>query len=296
MPTSQPDITRIDEWLFSKVDQILVEVIADSVSKLSDAIYPVVGVCLSIWVVLYAWAIMRGVIDEPATDFIHRAGKISVVSSIVFSGGVYATDIVNVLVSLPDDLSAAVFGAPGINGVISEMLEELLKPMEVLQSSLSAISPGKSFLIVLTCLIMVGCAAFLSVLSSLVLITVKVGMALLVCVGPVFITAILFESTKELFSRWISQMINYTILGLLFTLLFRVVMSLNLELVKASLGWVNGDDVQLIAVIFAYIFVFGASIYIFLQLPTIASGLSGGFGLQFSTPGRMIRQAISGRR
>lgn len=296
MPTSQPDITRIDEWLFSKVDQILVEVIADSVSKLSDAIYPVVGVCLSIWVVLYAWAIMRGVIDEPATDFIHRAGKISVVSSIVFSGGVYATDIVNVLVSLPDDLSAAIFGSPGINGVVSEILEALMIPTKQLGASLSLFAVGESIYRIVTILVMVGCAAILSVMSSLVLITVKVGMALLVCVGPIFITAILFESTKELFSRWVSQLINYTILGLLFTLLFRVVMGINLALVKASTNWIDGNDVQMAAVIFAYIFVFGASVYIFLQLPTIASGLSGGFGLQFSTPGRMIRQAISGRR
>lgn len=292
-----PQINRIDEWLFSVVDQILTELVADSVSKLSSAIYAPVGVVVSISLFLYALAVMRGLIEEPIQDFMWRVLKVSIISSICFTGGIYANEIVPILIALPDDLSAAVLGSPGINGMISDMLVELMEPIGTLDVGPSSLltNSGGAILAIITAVIMTVCGAFLSVVSSLILIVVKVATTLLVCVGPLFIAALLFKRSEDYFYRWVSQLINYAVLGLLFTLLFRVVMGVNLALVRASAEWVSGDAVPLAAVIFAYLFVFGASIYIFLQLPAIASGLTAGAGLQFAGPGRMIGRAVRGR-
>ncbi|WP_323011492.1 type IV secretion system protein [Castellaniella sp.] len=297
MDIPAPQIERIDEWLFSTVDDILIDVVAQSVSNLTEVIYEPLTLFVTISLMLYAYAVMRGLIQEPISDFFWRATKISIVSSIVFTGGVYAKDIVEILISLPNDLSAAVLGQQGLNNIISDMLNEITK---VSKSSFEKIDFWSdiplSLLLVASVVIMTLCASFLAVVSSLVLIVVKVSMALLACVGPIFIACAVFDYSKGLFDKWVSQCINYTMLGLLFTLLFQVVMKLNLTLVRASVGWIDGGNVQVTAIIFAYIFVFGASIYIFLQLPTIASALSGGFGLQFASPTSMIKNAFKSKK
>lgn len=288
-----PQLNNIDGWLFGVIDQILVNDLGNTISTVARAIYPIVGLTLTISLMLYALAVMRGMIDQPVTQFFWRVVKISVVSSLIFSGSYYASDIAKIIVGLPDALSQAILPGQPITGTISKVFALIMTPVNEATKALSITDVGKSILIVLFCLVCIFGAAFLSAVSALLVIIIKVSLTLLVCVGPIFISAMLLEHTKALFSRWVSQIINYVMLGLLFTLLFTLIMGINLALIQASAGWVRDvNNTALMSVMFAYIFVFAASIYLLLQLPTIASALAGGFGLQIATPSHMIRGAF----
>ncbi|MGS1117411.1 type IV secretion system protein [Castellaniella sp. UC4442_H9] len=285
-----PQLTNLDGWLFGVIDQVLVNGLGGTISTVAKAIYAPVGLMLTISLMLYAMAVMRGMVDQPVTQFFWRVVKISVVSSLIFSGSYYASDIAKVIVGLPDALSQAILPEQPITGTISKVLELVMIPVNQATSQMTIGKPGTSFLIAIFCLICIISAAFLSIVSALLVITVKVALTLLVLIGPIFISTTLFEHTKDLFSRWVSQLINYVLLGVLFTLLFSLVMGINLELIQASAGWLkDASSTPLMAVMFAYLFVAGASVYLLLQLPTIASALAGGFGLQIATPTRMVR-------
>lgn len=291
---SEPDNTdRIGEWLLQQVDGVLEASVAMPIEKLATTLAPIIVVALTLQFLAYTMALMRGFGDISVTEFFWKAIRIAIIASVATAGGLYQTTISSAMLTLPDDLAGVVAGGH----TVTSQIDELRSKTEVATSTLED-SEGKWYPSSKNVLVSLY-AGYLSIMTALIsagvavlMIVVKVGMALIVATGPLFIAALAFESTRRLFDSWVAQALNFVFLALLIGLVFAFLLQMNLMYVSMMIRLLHEGSVQLLSLLGGYALTGIATLVILVFLPGIAQGLSGGFGAQFGV-GAAARGSVS---
>lgn len=266
------------EALFSKLDASLSSYVSDVATRVIGAITPVATTLLTIYVVLWGWSMMRGVITEPITDGISRIVRLSVIVGIALNLGRYNSYIADFLFNSPDALASYVVGgysgttgnAQYLDGLMSQMFDfgETYRQTGVANSLLF---PDLGMLVMACAIwavgvISTGYGAFLLALS-------KMSLSILLAIGPIFVLLLIFDGTKRFFDSWLGQALNSVFL----TVLTAAAIKLILTILKSYLTDASGlaGDPKLDQAIPAIVFgLIGALVLV--QLPAMASALGGG--------------------
>jgi type IV secretion system protein VirB6 len=176
--------------------------------------------------------------------------------------------------TLPKEIGNALAGS-GLNTSSGAPFDQLLsKGIDVAdkiydQAGITDVAPA---LIAAILLVFVAVGSFL---QFAILLYAKVGLGVVIALGPIFIALGLFEATRPFTEAWLRQVANFVILLVL------VVALVGLMLTTVS-GFIDrfaanaGTAGELVVAAVAISAVPGLSGYIALQLPTIAGGLAGG--------------------
>src|SRR3546814_639134 len=97
------------------------------------------------------------------------------------------------------------------------------------------------------------------------------ALSLLAAVGPLFVAALLFDSTRPFFFQWLGSIVNYVIL-VAFALLVTVFIA---NAADAFIDAITQDDSLILAAVKALGF-YALGFFFFLQIPGMAAGLGGG--------------------
>lgn len=127
-------------------------------------------------------------------------------------------------------------------------------------------------ILLLLVLVVTGIATFLICMS-------KMGIALLLSVGIIFIAFLLFEKTRPHFESWIGLLLNYALCGILTIALLQFMSALQEDFIK-TLSSNGSRDIQTAFWDYAS-FIFFCIVFagMFYFIPTIAGNLSTGYGL-----------------
>jgi len=113
-----------------------------------------------------------------------------------------------------------------------------------------------------------------------------IALAVLLALGPLFITLLLFEATRRFFEAWLAQLANYALITILTVLvaalLLQVVESYAVQTAArgAAIATVDALNMVLVAVL---------AFLLLRQVMPIASGLAGGIALSsFGTLSRFV--------
>ncbi|WP_375645548.1 type IV secretion system protein, partial [Bartonella sp. AA56HLJMS] len=98
--------------LFNKIDQITKTYVTDISSKAIVTITPFVSIGITIAFIIYGWLIIRGAIDMPLSGFVNRFLRISIITSIALTTGLYQPEITNLITQMPYELSKALIANP----------------------------------------------------------------------------------------------------------------------------------------------------------------------------------------
>lgn len=267
-------IQIFDEFL-REFEQPLTQFVSNSVQNLASAIDTPLRTAVTLWVVLYGIAILRGTIREPVLDFAWAAARVVVVVALATNAGTFQTYVTELFFEgLPREIGNAIAGS-GLDTSSGAPFDSLLnKGIEVAtriyeQSGLTNIAPA------LIAAILIVFTAVSGFLQFAVLLYAKIGLAIVIALGPIFIALMLFEATRPFGSAWTRQVVNFVILHVL------VVALVGLMLTTVS-GFVDrygtnaADGGQLIVGAVAISAILGLAAYIAIQLPEIASALAGG--------------------
>ena len=242
---------RVMTPLFAEVDGLTMSFARDVSSRLIAAIAPVVSAGLALWFVAWSIAIITGVVDQPVSDFLRYAIRISLVVSVALSAGFYQANVAELVASAPDDLAAVVMGGersmemarPGATrpGCIVSLGPEAYDSRQAavidLAVGLGLAKAGDAFekaglfsgqgigFALMGGILMLATIAMGGIGAAFILMA-KVTLAILAGLGPLFIVALLFERTKHFFGNWLSMVATYglviVVIATVFTFLLAI--------------------------------------------------------------------------
>ena len=240
---------------------------------------------ITIYIILLGGAILRGAVQYPAREFVYRALKLAALSWAVSS--LYGASIgLFTMNGLPGQFANALGGADvnGLGGYFDTLLQgafrAITKIEEIVQAHTDA--AGVNLVGLPNNFVEIILAAFANLTILLVaLLSCALGfticafalfaLALLAVVGPLFVAALLFDSTRGWFFSWLGSAMSYVML-VVFALLVTLFISQTTNTFINSIS--DGDEFLIAAMKGLSFYVLG--FFFFLQIPGLASGLGGG--------------------
>jgi len=255
----------------------------------ANAIAPAVTALLSLYVILWGIASLRGLIQEPITEAATRFVKIALICSLALQLGHYNALIVDTFVNGPEDLARMLSGATDANSTVSS-LDAILA---------SGFTVGKQFWdkggliagdvgMYMLALIVWGVTLALTIFAFLLILLSKVLLTLLLAFGPIFIVSLLFQSSAGYFNAWIHQMTNYALLSIL------VIATNMLMMTMFQRAAANSATATQVDQIFPMIITGVVAFMALAQLPAVAAGLAGGMAASSQGAGRLGLSVLSG--
>lgn len=240
---------------------------------------------ITIYIILLGFAILRGAVQYPFREYVYRALKLAALSYAVSS--LYGASIgILTMDGLPGQFATALGGADagGLGGYFDTLLQGAFNAIAKIEEIVAqhTATAGKNWagfpnnwkeIIIaafanLTILItaLLSCALGFTICAFALF-----ALALLAVVGPLFLAALLFDSTRGYFFAWLGSAISYIML-VAFALLVTLFIS---QTSDAFINSITTGDAVLVAALKALAF-YILGFFFFLQIPSLASGLGGG--------------------
>jgi type IV secretion system protein VirB6 len=266
------------------IERVCDAYVGEQVAAVARAIAPAAFTLLGVYVVLWGFASMRGVIREPLMDMAERVLKISLIFGVGIGLAEYNTVITETFLHGPDELAAAMARTPGSDSLMGGLDILLSQGFDIgkqfwAKAGLFNGDVGLYFiaLAVWTLIIVVTAYGFFLMALS------KVALTAILALGPLFIISLLFETTAGYFNSWIRQLSNYFLVPVL-------VMAVNLLVLKlfsraaSAAAIANAGEVDQI---FPFLVMGLVSLLALASVLAIAAGLAGGVALSSFGMGRL---------
>lgn len=212
-------------------------------------LHNIASMCLTLYVIFYGLYFLSGATQVKTMDLITRVIKIIVVVALFSknSWSFFSDNFFNMLVGGISYLTNSVIGLTSNPDNIFGFLDIIfLKYLDLhlwraLGIQLLQLPSGLTFFALM---VIAGIWIYFRAVLEVVIgyVMAYISMAVMICLAPIFITFMLFEKTKHLFSNWISALLNCmlqpTIL-LIFFLLIDQIMTQQLygAVVECCWGW-----------------------------------------------------------
>lgn len=264
--------------IFETVDLAVAAYIESTAENIVDALAPVANQMLTLYIILWGFAMYRGLIQEPVLDAAFRLMKVAIIMNLAISIGTYSGLIADNLYALPEYL----IGLIGNGGTTADSKATLDKVFsDAMYASQSAYeradifdNPG-AFLVAaiiwVSALLSVGYAAFLIILS-------KVMIAVLLGIGPMFVICLMFDSTKKFFEAWLGLALNYALISALCIAVIKFMFGMFADAAKGALDASKTDEFG-IASIASLLLMAIVSFLCLMQVQNLASSLAGGIAI-----------------
>lgn len=252
--------------------------------EIATAITPVATTLLGIYIVLWGWSVMRGIVKEPFADGAFRILRLVTVLVLALKVGQYSGFLADMLWKTPEALGSIVAGGTsGASGVaFIDNLMSSFYDMGAVYNQKAYASSGltgipdlslwfSGLAIWVVGIAVTGYAAFLFVLS-------KTALALLLGIGPIFILLTMFEPTKRFFDAWLGQTVNYVLMAVLVAGAVRLILSIAQTYLgsPAVIAAMGDPKINQILPVIAFGII---GMLVMMQVPSIASALGGGVAI-----------------
>jgi type IV secretion system protein VirB6 len=256
--------------------------IGDNTARVAAAMEPAIVTLATLYVMVWGYLQLTGRIEEPFVAGLKRILTVAVVLGVSLRMWLYNAVIVDTFYQAPAQLAAAVIGATDPVHTIDSIWEQGGAVAGYLWSNGGVFHGDFGYYIagVVVWLLM----GLLCVYTMFLIALSHVALAILLALGPFFVTMLLFENTKRLFDAWLAQLANYALITLLTimaaALLLQVVDSYAVQTAARGAAIVTVDALNMVLV--------AVLVFLFMrQVMPIAASLAG--GAAFTTFGTVSR-------
>jgi type IV secretion system protein VirB6 len=253
------------------------------------ALEPAIVTLATVYVMIWGYLQLTGRVEESLVTGIRRIVVLALVLGVASSLWLYNSLLVDTFYQAPTQLAAAVVGSADPVATIDAIWQQGGNVAGQLWSKGSLLYGDAGFYLagaMVWLLVGMLCvyAMFLISLSS-------IACAVLLAIGPLFVTMLLFESTRRFFDAWIAQLATYALI----TILTVLVAALMLTIVESYASQTAARGTAILTVdALDMVLVSGLVFLLMRQIMPIAGGLAGGIGL--SSFGAISRFIAVGRR
>lgn len=272
--------------IFTLIDDSIVKVVVSKSANLITVIEPLLLSGFTVYLLFLFLSYWNSSFEENIVDFFKKSIAWFVILGLSLNLGNYNEYVVPFVLGLGDGLSHTFSGTDtSVNGNLDELTTIILDGIAETLKEADGIS-GTVVAIITILLISVFSLIFLVISAGYILLA-KVFAGILVVVGPVFIALALFPATRQFFSSWLNQVLNYALL----TLFIHILMTIFIQFMVGAVGKGYIDLGR------GFNIAIGAGVFfvIMLRLPDLASGLAGGLASSgFSQAGRVAKAVATG--
>lgn len=265
--------------IFSELDTALGVYISDVVAEVIGSLGAVTAQLLVLYFIIHGFMMMRGMIEEPVTDFAWRVVRLSIITGVALNLGYYNSAVVDFIWRFPEALAAIVVQGAAGSGSAS-YLDSLMSQMYSLGSAFWTKGTASTIPhvgLILCAVAVWGVGLLLTAYAAFLLCLSKFMLAILLALGPIFIVLLMFDSTKRFFESWLGQALNYGFLVVLAGACIKLVMSV-LEMYLLEGGAAIKLDPQVSDIVpAAGICIIGS--LLLAQVNSVASALGGGVAI-----------------
>lgn len=225
---------------------------------------------VTLYVILYGYLVLRGSVQEPILDFAFRAMKLAIIVMLVKNASEYQTYVTNIFFNtLPQEIAQALNSGSAPSASTFDSL------LDKGQAAATDIWSRASFPIDIVTgvggMMVIGASFIVASIGYIVSLYARLALAIVLAIGPIFVALAMFQSTRRFTEAWIGQLANFVILQVLVV----AVGSLLITSIDTTFTQIQGySDVLMRPTALCAICL--AALYVFYQLPGIASALAAG--------------------
>lgn len=247
---------------------------------------PAATVMFGIYMILWNYALAKGAISEPISDFYGRCMRGALILMFATSVGIYNQWIAEFMWQVPGAIAQEI-AQPGSSGGMNPNHATAVMLDKALGAGVDAgfvswekmgfmkgvgASIGYAFIAFLIWILVTLVCAYA---ACLVLIG-NIGLAVMLGLGPIFIILAMFESTQAFFQAWVKQLTTFAI----FFIITAAIVSLTFSFFKPFIeGIARQDASELIISMVKIIGMCAATLLTLQQAQSWAAGLAGGVAI-----------------
>lgn len=263
------------EDAFSYMDSVTTKYMTDGAASLASSLQGVAYTLLAVYMILWGWSMMRGIIQEPIMDAVSRILRLTFIIAFATNSAMYANDLATFLYDWPPAMASVISGAPSIS--ITQLLDQIAaNGLDLASQAWQAASITNLGAYIVSFILFVVTILITSI-TAFIIISAKLGLALLLTLGPLFILMMLFKPTEDYFSKWLASVFTAGItivLASMTAMLFFKYFGATFDSASAEAAG-NGGIVTLTGIAPAIVFGLISGFFI-LGVPSFASSLGGG--------------------
>ncbi|EDR3562100.1 type IV secretion system protein [Salmonella enterica subsp. enterica serovar Benue] len=267
----------IVETLFQTFDKSIVGTISSGASNLMNSVAPIfsAGTCIFFGFKALGW--YRNGNDIPIIEVLEIFIKCTLICFLSFNVGNYLTYIVPIVNGLSDDIASLLSNTSKgttsntIDLLLTNYLDMVFEFIKTMKISILKIDVSVLFVQLFALIIMLISGIPFIMVTCGTLFCVKIGMNLMLIIGPLFIGFLFFPATKDLFWGWAKLIISFIVINVLFSLV------ITLEINFINDQFINNPDPTWAAV-FSMLICFASFIYLAKAIPSFAGAIAGSHG------------------
>jgi type IV secretion system protein VirB6 len=272
-------------WLNSQ----LATYIGTNTALVSQALEPVIVTLATVYVMVWGYLQLLGRIDEPFAAGLRRLITLAIVLGGAVRLWLYNSLLVDTFYRAPAELAGSIVGAQDPVATIDTIWERGGAVAGYLWNNGGVFSGDFGYYVAGA--VVWTLMGLLCVYTMFLIALSGIALAVLLALGPLFITLLLFDTTRRFFEAWLAQLANYALITILTVLvaalLLQVVQSYAVQTAErgSAIATVDALNMVLVAVL----------VFLLLrQIMPIASGLAGGVALSsFGTLSRFVSWGMS---
>ena len=273
------------DWVGSKFDAILGTYVLDVVTALMAAIAPIALTAMTLWVILYGWAVLRNEVSETVPTFVWKVFKISLVLAFALQSAFYisnVSDTANALAMgvaatfLPAGVDPATIASP--YAVLDKFNDDSSAQVADIMKEASMLRPD---LLLAAAIFSIGSVVFLCI-GLFVVTLAKLMLTFVIAVGPLFILCLAWRPTARFFDSWLSMVLNAVVLTWFAFFALGLSAYMGAAMFKAIIdgGGFLGGTFNVLGEATRYCVLMILMGILCFQAPSLASALTGGAAVQ----------------
>ncbi|WP_188012742.1 type IV secretion system protein [Photobacterium damselae] len=259
------------------LDNLINQLVLGSVQNLMNGIMPLVVVGVAIYIMVQAYAQITGRSNDLAIDVFYSCLGVVCITTLTLNVGNYTTYIVGGVQALGDGLSSAISTGKQDQSIYAS-LDNLLQQGLILSGQYfnKVDWPPTTWVWAWSALIVFVSMTALTLISAIIIIGTKFVLAILLIVGPLFLTLACFPVTRKYSENWISKVFE----NILIQIFGVTIIYLALDVLDSFLGFVDTGVPEDFQNVMAFsvptqVLVIGFILaYIIKQIPYLASTLA----------------------
>lgn len=201
--------TEFNTWL----NAVLSAYIGNNVALVAAALEPAVVTLGVIYVMIWGYLQMTGKIEEPFVTGIKRIALLALVLGVSLRLWLYNDVIVDSFFAAPERLAAVIVGAGSAVGATQAIMDAGTDSAELLIRKGGIL--GENFSYYIAGAVVYAIVGMTAIYTMFLLALSRIALSVLLALGPLFFTLLLFDSTRRFFESWLAQLCNYAFITIL---------------------------------------------------------------------------------